>query len=74
MTVIVTVAVTFLFFFFFGFKISNEAIMLGAENDQNGALFILKEEKREKRKVNNGLETGEIADLSYFLFLYFSFL
>ena len=49
--------VTFLFSYFFGFKISNGGIRLESENDQNGALFILKDEKK-GNNASDGLETG----------------
>ena len=65
--------VAFLFSYFFGFKISNGGTRLGSENDWNGTLFILKDEKNGKR-IPNGLETGEIADfLLFFVSLFFLF-
>ena len=75
MTVTITVAVTFLFFHIFsGLKSHGERIRLGAENDRNGALFILKDEKRGKRGASNGLETGEIVGfLLFFVSLFFLF-
>ena len=68
-------AVTFLFSFFSGLKSHGERIRLESENNWNGALFILKEEKKRKRGVGNGFDTEKIAGfLLFFVSLFFCFL
>ena len=64
-------AVTFLFSFFSGLKSQGERIRLGSENDWNGTLFILNEEKREKEGRAMALIQGKSLIFSNFLFLYF---
>ena len=64
----------FSFFHIFSvLKSHREGIRLGSENDWNGALFILKEEKKGKKRGEQWLwKRGKSLVFSYFLFLYFS--